>query len=156
MSALCPFYPRLPPHLHNDKIILKYKGQRPALPSPSCLSCYLKICLLSRPPFPGLILSSSGPRGSRGAPMWGRSLELDLWSGLHSAPPPTCDPTPFSGQATGLHLTRAVTVRPGKHAGVSELPAGPWQRFSLSPTWSESPEGPSLPVTSGKPTPVDS
>ena len=59
---------RIPPtaptkHTHRQKDP-KCKGQGQSLPSPSRPNYYLKICLLPRPPCPGLILSSSEPWAS--------------------------------------------------------------------------------------------
>lgn len=114
-------------HTHRQKDP-KCKGQGQSLPSPRCPSYCLKTCLLPRPLRPGLIdcLQDPRPHGSFWAPVWVRSLELDLCNRLQSAPPPTSDPPPFSGEATSLHLMDTVTMWPGKYIqGPQRSPQGP-------------------------------
>lgn len=129
------------------------------MPSPSSPSCCLKTCLLSRPPFPGLILIVFRPRA-----LWkllmsnvGQLPVVDLWGALHFVPPLRRD-HPLS-QGRHLFTFNAFSLMwPGGHTHVSPSSlqvsdnishAHPPGSVSGSPI-------PSFPLVSGKLTPVDS
>lgn len=91
LRTLSPFYPLLPPphHTQRDKRILpiiafsvlsQLLHQNPPPVQASIPRAHLTL-------FRALDLVEADER----ALIWDRSLQLDLWGGLHSAPPLACD-----------------------------------------------------------------